>query len=81
MIPASTRGTVSVTRVAQGSKSEHVTVVLTTAERSWLLRRSGTGAFAVDPRLASLDGRTVRVTGYPGNSVFLLTEEPLLDEE
>lgn len=81
MTPESTRGTVSVTRVASGSKSEHVNVVLTTAERSFLLRHIGTGAFTVDPSLVTLDGKTVRVTGYPGNSVFLLTEDPLLDEE
>jgi hypothetical protein len=81
MTPESTRGTVSVTRVATGSKSERVTAVLTTAERSFLLRRVGMGAFDDDPRLVALDGKTVRVTGYPGNSVFLLTEDPLPDEE
>jgi hypothetical protein len=81
MTPESTRGTVSVTRVAKGSKSEHVNVVLTTPERSFLLRHIGTGAFALDPSLVTLDGKTVRVTGYPGTSVFLLTEDPLLEEE
>ena len=81
MTPESTRGIVSVTRVATGSKSEHVTAVLTTPEQSFVLRRIGTGAFADDAALFALDGRSVSVTGYPGNGVFLLTEEPLLDEE
>jgi len=70
-----------VTRVATGSKSEHVTAVLTTEEQSFVLRRIGTGAFADDPGLTALDGRSVRVTGYRGNGVFLLTEDPLLDEQ
>lgn len=81
MTPESTCGKVSVTRVATGSKSEHVNVVLTTPERSWLLRRVGAGAFDIDPTLAAFEGKTVRVTGYPGNSVFLLTDDPLVDEE
>ena len=81
MTPESTHGIVSVTRVATGSKSEHVSAVLTTPEQSFLLRHIGTGAFADDDRLDALDGKSVQVTGYRGNGVFLLTEDPLLDEE
>lgn len=73
---STTTGTISVRRVAKGSKSEQVTVVLTTPERAWLLRRAGDQSFGVDLALAALDGRTVTVTGYPGSGVFLLTDEP-----
>jgi len=72
----SARGTVSVSRVAIGSKSEQVAAVLTTDERSWVLRRMDGPRFGVDDQLAALDGKTVDVTGYPGSGVFLLTESP-----
>jgi hypothetical protein len=77
MRPTSTTGTVSVRRVAKGSKSDQLSVVLTTSERAWLLRRAGGPAFGVDRALAALDGRTVTVTGYPGSGVFLLTDDPV----
>jgi hypothetical protein len=66
-------GTVSVRRVATGSKSEQVTAVLTTPERSWMLRRQGGPAFGIDDELAALDGHTVTVTGFAGTGVFLAT--------
>lgn len=66
-------GTVSVQRVAAGSKSEQVTVVLVSAERSWLLRRAGGPSFGVDDDLAAMDGRQVTVSGFPGSGVFLAT--------
>ena len=67
-------GVLSVRRVAIGSKSEQVTAVITTAERSWLLRRAGAPAFGVDPALAALDGRTVTATGWAGSGTFLASE-------
>jgi hypothetical protein len=68
-------GTVSVQHVAQGSKSEQDAVVLTTEERSWLLRRAGGPTFGLDPVLARLAGRTVTLTGYAGSGVFLVTDD------
>ena len=70
-------GRVSVRRVGQGSKSEQVSVVLTTEERTWLLRRAGAAAFGPDRDLAVLAGRTVTVTGYEGNGTFLVTADPV----
>jgi len=70
------RGVVSIRRVAKGSKSEQTTVVLTTDERTWLLRRACGPAFGVDEELARYDGKTVEVTGEVGPGVFLVTEEP-----
>jgi hypothetical protein len=67
-------GVISIRRVATGSKAEQLTVLLTTDERSWLLRRSGGTVFGVDPELAKLDGRTVTVAGFAGSGVFLATE-------
>ena len=68
------KGTVSVRRVATGSKSEQVTAVLDTGERSWLLRRTGGPSFGVDEDLAALEGKQVTATGYAGSGVFLATE-------
>jgi hypothetical protein len=68
------KGTVSVRRVATGSKSEQVTAVLDTGERSWLLRRTGGPGFGVDDDLAALEGKTVTATGYKGSGVFLATD-------
>ncbi|MEO6713903.1 MAG: hypothetical protein ABIM89_10790 [Mycobacteriales bacterium] len=68
------RGTVSVRRVATGSKSEQVTVVLTAKDRSWLLRRSGGPSFGRDEELAALDGKAVTATGFAGSGVFLATD-------
>jgi hypothetical protein len=70
------RGVVSVQHVARGSKSEQPAVVLQTADRSWLLRRTGGPSFGVDDELAAWAGKTVEVTGYAGGGVFLLTELP-----
>ena len=70
------RGLVSIQRTASGSKSEQTTVVLTTDERSWLLRRPGGPSFGVDDDLARYDGKTVEVTGEAGPGVFLVTAEP-----
>jgi len=70
------RGVVEVCPVARGSKSEHVTVVLRTDDRTWLLRRRGGPSFGVDDELAAWAGKTVEVTGFPGTGVFQLTEEP-----
>jgi hypothetical protein len=69
-------GRVAVHRVGAGSKSEQISVVLTTAERTWLLRRAGGSAFGPDRELAGLAGRTVTVTGYEGNGTFLVTADP-----
>ena len=66
-------GTVSVRRVAAGSKSEQVTAVLVSSERSWLLRRAGGPSFGIDDDLAALDGKQVTVSGFPGSGVFLAT--------
>jgi hypothetical protein len=68
------KGTVSVRRVATGSKSEQVTAVLETGERSWLLRRTGGPGFGVDADLAALEGKTVTATGFAGSGVFLATD-------
>jgi hypothetical protein len=70
------RGVVSIRHTASGSKSEQTTVVLTTDERSWLLRRAGGPSFGVDEQLAHYDGKTVEVTGEAGPGVFLATEPP-----
>jgi hypothetical protein len=70
-------GRVSVRRAATGSKSEQVTAVLTTDDRSWLLRRAGGPSFGVDDELAALDGRRVTATGYAGSGVFLATSVDL----
>jgi hypothetical protein len=70
------RGVVEVSPVARGSKSEQVTVVLRTGQRSWMLRRAGGPSFGVDADLAVWAGKTVEVTGYPGSGVFLATTEP-----
>lgn len=70
------RGVVSIRHVAHGSKSEQTTVVLTTDERTWLLRRAGGPAFGVDETLARYDGKTVEVVGETGPGVFVATEEP-----
>jgi hypothetical protein len=67
-------GTVSVRRVAAGSKSEPVTAVLTANDRSWLLRRAGGRSFGVDDEVAALDGKSVTATGFAGSGVFLATE-------
>lgn len=72
-------GLVSVRRVATGSKNEQVTAVLTTGDRSWLLRRVGGPSFGVDEQLAALDGRRVSVTGYAGSGAFLATAIDLAD--
>ena len=69
-------GRVAVHRVGAGSKSEQISVVLTTAERTWLLRRAGGSTFGPDRELARLAGRTVTVTGYEGNGTFLVTADP-----
>ena len=69
-------GRVSVRRVARGSKSEQTSVVLTTGERAWLLRRAGRRAFGPDHGLAALEGRTVTVTGYAGSGAFVVTADP-----
>lgn len=68
-------GRISVRRVAAGSKSEQDSVVLTTAERAWLLRRADGPSYGVDRGLAALDGRTVTVTGHAGSGVFVVTGE------
>ena len=73
-------GRVSVRRVARGSKSEQISVVFTTDERTWLLRRAGAAVFGPDPDLARLDGRRVTVTGYEGNGTFLVTADPVPDD-
>jgi len=70
------RGVISIQHAASGSKSEQTTVVLTTDERSWLLRRAGGPSFGVDEDLARYDGKTVEVTGETGPGVFLATTEP-----
>jgi hypothetical protein len=70
------RGVISVQPVGVGSKSEQVAAVLTTGERSWLLRRAGGPSFGVDPELTRYEGKHVEVTGYPGSGVFLLVDEP-----
>ena len=60
------RGVVSVQPVGVGSKSEQVATVLTTKERTWLLRRQGGPSFGVDPHLARYEGKSVEVSGYAG---------------
>lgn len=55
-------GTVVRKPFAQGSKSEHDAVVLTTAEGDFLLRREGGNPFA-DPVLDALVGKVVRCDG------------------
>jgi len=70
------RGVVEIGPVARGSKSEQVSVVLRTEERTWLLRRLGGPPFGMDDALTAWAGKTVEVTGYPGTGVFLLTAEP-----
>ena len=75
--PVTLTGTVSLRRIAIGSKSERDSVVLATGERHWELRRGGAGAFDPPDRvLLALAGRTVTLTGYAGSGVFVVTDLP-----
>lgn len=72
--PPTVTGVVSIRDVAAGSKSEQRTAVLTTNERSWLLRRPDGPSFGVDDELVAWEGQWVTVTGYAGSGVFLVVE-------
>lgn len=76
MTAETVHGVVSIRHVGVGSKSEQTTVVLTTDDRSWLLRRAGGPSFGVDDELARYAGKTVEVTGEAGSGVFLVTGQP-----
>ena len=65
-------------RVAAGTKSERVALVLVAGDRRWRLRRRGGPAYGDDAELAGLAGRRVEVTGSPLEAVFLVDTWTLL---
>jgi hypothetical protein len=65
-------GTVKQSRIAAGSKSEHVGIVLRTPEGDeYLLRRMGGNAFR-DPVLEKLVGKTITGTGLVAGNSFIM---------
>jgi hypothetical protein len=66
-------GTVVRKLFAQGSKSEHDAVVLTTAQGDFLLRREGGNPFA-DPVLDALVGKVVRCDGVLLGTTLLVKD-------
>jgi hypothetical protein len=65
-------GTVKQSRIAAGSKSEHVGVVLRTPEGDeYVLRRVGGNAFR-DPVLEKLVGQTITGTGLLAGNSFIM---------
>ena len=60
-------------RIGAGSKSDHDAVVVTTGERTLLLRRRGGNAFA-DPTLDDLVGKRVRLEGTATETTFLIDQ-------
>lgn len=62
-LPTRLQGRVERRVLAQGTKSEHVGIVLVTADgQAWKLRRIGANPFR-DPVLDQLEGLTITVTG------------------
>jgi hypothetical protein len=67
------QGTVSVERVALGSKSERDAVVLDTGIERFVLRRKGGNPFR-DPALEQLVGKKLRALGDVHGSDFIMSE-------
>ncbi len=65
------RGTVKRTRVAPGSKSDRMAVVLVTDQGEYVLRRSGTNVF-VDSKLDELVGKYLKCEGTLHEQYFLM---------
>jgi hypothetical protein len=59
-------------RVAVGTKNDRSALVAEIGGRPFVLRRRGARAFTEDPELAGLVGTTVRLTGTPLSTVFLV---------
>ena len=65
-------GTVEQSRIAAGSKSEHVGIVLRTSEgNEYVLRRMGGNAFR-DPVLEKLVGETITGTGLVAGNSYIM---------
>jgi hypothetical protein len=65
------RGRVVRRRIGRGSKSEHLAVVLVSAEGEWILRRRGGNAFR-DPALDALVEREWEFTGERVDTTFIV---------
>jgi hypothetical protein len=79
MKPVKVRGAVTKSLVAQGSKSEHDAVMLTTkGGKSYILRRRGGPAF-VDPEVERLVGSSIAVKGLAVNGTLLMQDWAELD--
>lgn len=61
-------------RVAAGTKNDRTAIVATIGDRQYVLRRRGEAAFTEDRELAGLVGTTVRLTGTPRMTVFLVDD-------
>ena len=67
-------GAVTRVRVAPGSKSEHLAVVLRTPRGAeYVLRRRGGNAFQ-DDVLETLVGATITATGLVADNTFIVTD-------
>ena len=65
-------GTVARTRIAAGSKSDHVGVILRADDgKEYVLRRSGGNAFR-DDELEKLVGKAITGTGLVASHTFIL---------
>ena len=59
-------------RVMGGTKQDRTALVAEIEGRPFVLRRRGAPAFSEDAELAALVGTTVRLTGTPLTTVFLV---------
>jgi len=67
-------GVVERTRIARGSKSDHVGVTLNTADgKSYILRRMNANAFR-DETLEALVGKAITGNGFVTGGTFILTD-------
>ena len=79
--PEILEGVLTVTVVDAGSKGEMPAAVLTTADRTVVLRRRHAARLDAEPELAGLAGRRVRVTGTSAWRTFVVDAVELVEGE
>lgn len=66
-------GKVTIKSFGKGSKSEHESVVLTTKNGEFVLRRQGANPF-FDPEVRSLVGKTIKCEGVRSDYILYLSK-------
>lgn len=73
-------GTITIRKIAKGSKSERLAACLLTDKELYVFRIKGDNPFEINSILREMDGQKVKIKGHIRNYLLIVEEMEALDD-